>query len=272
MITIKRFCLNHVLQHDKILYNTNNHYTERPDDYADVLSRTDTEGWIDKFHKDYPVINIEKKDLYWLKEANKSGRITCKFPKMFEDELEEACTRYEFPEGNWFVRTSRVSLKYGEHGPGPYTNMKSIFESIATSLQGHDCIKEDDNNLRLFLLPWLDMSKEKEFRAFVYNNRVTAISDQHLYSVNNWLNNMSDDEIKDLIAGLLSFFDHGVKDKLVHLNSYTMDIVLLDTGFYFIEANPFGKCYSSGSALFHWINDDEQLHDPDNIEFRYVST
>jgi hypothetical protein len=53
-----------------------------------------------------------------------------------------------------------------------------------------------------------------------------------------------------------------------------MDIVLLENGeFYFIEANVFGKEYSSGSSLFHWVLDDAILKGSDNsITFRFIAS
>ena len=55
-VVIKRFQLDHVFAHDKILYNTNNHeYSEeqpKPPDYHETSERTQTKYWIDKFHKD----------------------------------------------------------------------------------------------------------------------------------------------------------------------------------------------------------------------------
>jgi hypothetical protein len=52
-----------------------------------------------------------------------------------------------------------------------------------------------------------------------------------------------------------------------------MDFVLIgeDNQPYFIEVNPFGSEYSSGSALFHWIQDHEILYENgENVTVRYV--
>jgi hypothetical protein len=176
------------------------------------------------------------------------------------------------PPGNWFVRTEKVSLKYGKHGAGPYNNLRDIIESLVSSLPGHDCFNPEDRSLKIYLLPWIDMSLEKEFRVFVYNNEITAISSQNIYKVNNWLNSMTNNQIEGTVKDLIAFFHENVRDKLTYLNSYVMDIVLLEAGnFYFIEPNTFGKSYSSGSALFQWINDHDELHDPNHVELRYTS-
>jgi len=60
--------------------------------------------------------------------------------------------------------------------------------------------------------------------------------------------------------------------KLRHLSSYCMDLSILDDGrLFFIEPNCFGKEYAAGSALFHWIKDEEQLYGrTDRVHFRWV--
>lgn len=45
---------------------------------------------------------------------------------------------------------------------------------------------------------------------------------------------------------------------------------MYNNSFYFIEINPFGKNYSSGSACFHWINDNNIILDNSKINFRFV--
>lgn len=91
----------------------------------------------------------------------------------------------------YFVRTENVSLKYGMHG----------VESLVASTTGHsplsDDASSDDNTedpppppprpIKLYLIPWQPMSKDKEFRVFVCNNRVTCVSQQHLYQPNRLL-------------------------------------------------------------------------------------
>lgn len=51
-----------------------------------------------------------------------------------------------------------------------------------------------------------------------------------------------------------------------------MDLALIgpNDSPYFIEPNSFGKDYAAGSALFHWIDDYDALHNSDIIEFRYI--
>lgn len=218
---------------------------------------------------------LDERDLKWMKAALRVGLHTGRFSSLHKDELESTCDKYKdaVPPGKWFVRTESVSLKEGMHGPGPYSDMKSIIESMTTGRPGHFAFNEEDTECTLYLFPWIEMDPEKEFRIFVHENRITALSDQHLYTINEWLTSLSEDDIKSVVRKILEHFEKHIKDKLSFLGSYTMDLALIgeeDTP-YFIEPNSFGKYYAAGSALYHWIYDHDTLHEDDFIELRYVN-
>ena len=203
------------------------------------------------------------------------GTIINKCSHIFDDELQETCKKYEdqFPPGKYFVRTENVSLKYGQHGIGPYTNIKEVFQSLVSSSAGHTCIDEEDETCNIYLMRWLYIDEDKEFRIFVYNNQITAISQQHIYTINDWLNTLSDEEITQKVHQILNFFDQEIREKMEYAGSYVMDLAFVgenDTP-YFIEPNSFGKRYAAGSALYHWIYDHDTIHESDTIELRYVS-
>jgi hypothetical protein len=165
-----------------------------------------------------------------------------------------------------------VSLKHGQYGCGPYSNLENVISSMVTSIEGHSCFRESETSCNIYLLPWKEIPIFKEFRIFVYQNEITAISDQNLYTVNEWLNTLDDSQIKSLLLDILNHFQKFIRNKLTFLENYVMDLAIVDDIPYFIEVNPFGKDYSSGSALFHWINDFEVLTSSNSIEFRYTSS
>ena len=276
VITTKQ--LDHVLSHDKILYNTNNHYIDeqidQPKDYREVGSKGQTKNWVDKFHTNYHKITIDEKETKWMRKALDIGMMTGRCSHIYDDELDNICKRYEhlFPqEGKWFVRTERVSLKEGKHGPGPYTDFRSIIESAVTGRPGHTVLDHDETEITFYLFPWIEIEPDKEFRIFVYNNNITAISAQHLYSINGWLVSLTDDQIKDVVYMILKYFEDNIKKNMEYMGSYSMDLVLIgpnDTP-YFIEPNSFGKYYPAGSALYSWVYDHDTLHDHDYVEIRY---
>ncbi len=276
---IQSVSLDDVLANDRIKYNSNNHwpiidgFRNCPEDYDEVLEKTLTKNWISKFHSEYETITLDKKDLRWMHEAFQIGTVSGYFPKMYEEELEDTCNRYPiesiFLEEGCFVRTDRVSLKEGCHGPGPYFSLKHIIESMVTTRTGHAAFKADSETCTIYLMKWQEMDREKEFRVFVKDGRVTAISQQQLYMSNDWLNKMSEDELQRIGEEIVRFYDQEVKGKLDM--DMTMDMVFLQDQSYFIEPNTYGKEYSSGSSLFHWIIDEEIMYGKtDDIYFRYV--
>lgn len=136
-IIIKPISLDDVMANDKVSYNTNNHWIDnnRPEDYDEVILQTYTNKWINQF-RDYKKIILDvKKESYWIHQAYEIGSKTKRFPKMYQDELEDMINKYKYLDKifngtEYFVRTENVSLKEGMHGIGPYKDLKSIIESI----------------------------------------------------------------------------------------------------------------------------------------------
>jgi len=286
---IEKINVDDVYYYGKDKYNSNNHWKstcDTPEDYIQVLEKTETKHWIDKFHRYYTILNIDKSDLAWMKDAVNISSITSKISGVHKDEIERAIQKYEkhighlFKHGEkYFVRSDTVSLKEGIHGVGPYTNVKMIIESLVSCKTGHSPVEVYTEDVKLYLMKWQEnLVFHKEFRVFVQNRRITAISQQHLYTVNNILAPLSEEDreklINEWITTINTYFEDVIKDKITVLDSYVMDIAILDhtNEAYFIEINAFGKDYSSGSSLFHWIIDDIKLMGKvkDTIFFRYA--
>lgn len=276
-IIIKKYNVRDVFINDKILFNTNNHYIqekiEQPKDYLEKQRLNVTSNWIDKFHQSYHKIVLDKQDLDWMRQSQRIGYFTRKFSHLFDDELEETCQKYRHlvPPGNWFIRTDTVSLKYGMYGCGPYNSIEEIIKSMVSTIEGHSCFRDTDDTCPIYFMNWQNIEPDKEFRIFVYQNEITAISTQNIYSPNEWLTNLTEDQIKDVVKLITDYFEVNIKDKLRFIRNYTMDLAILDEGTpYFIEPNSFGKYYAAGSALYQWVNDHDKLHDSSSIEFRFT--
>jgi hypothetical protein len=288
-IIVEPISLHDVQTFDRIRYNSNNHWVNntRPDDYQVVLDRYRTKEWIDYFHRSYSVFNINTKHCSWIRKAAATGHITGKFPRGFEDEMDLLVAEYTvintkfftLPDRHYFVRTETVSLKNGIHGAGPYRSVRQIVESICTCTDGHSPMEDfrDLSGIKIYLMEW-QSQLDQEFRVFVYHNEITAISQQHLYMVNETLNNnlRAKEQIYQWIDVIRRYFNEHLRERLRHLDSYCMDLAIRKDGTpYFIEANCFGKEYAAGSALFHWIRDMAILTPPnrigESIVFRYVA-
>lgn len=281
-VLIKRHNLDHVFANNKVLYNTNNHpYSDEqkaPPDYDDKILATSTCKWIDLFHENnYKSLTFDEHDMKWLTKALLVGSQTGRFSHIFDDELDSICKKYEHAvpksEEGWFIRSDRVSLKEGMHGAGPYKDLRSIIQSMVTTKPGHFCFELEDKTCTIYFMKWQNINPDKEFRVFVFNNEITAVSVQHLYSINNYFNTLSDQEITKVVNNILDFFSTNIRNKLMFLENYTFDFAFVepDDKPYFIEPNGFGRYYAAGSALYHWIYDHDTLHENDVIEFRYVN-
>lgn len=268
-----------VLTLDKIRFNTNNVWVsgQRPSDYLHICRQTEASNWIDSF-KTYKkvILNLNSTTLSWLKDAAKIGSHFGVYPKQFEDELDLISgLEHEysgiFDGTEYFVRTDTVSLKEGLHGVGPYTSLKMIIESCVTCRHHHTPITSDTMEITLYLIPWQRLSRSREYRVFVHENKINAISQQHLYDVyeHSWERVYSSDAL-----AILRYFDESIRPRIVHIDSYVIDIAILEDGSpFFIELNPFGTEYSSGSALFGWTQDFADLYglSPLNsVLFRYT--
>jgi hypothetical protein len=270
--------LNDVILNDKIKYNSNNHWEndKRPDDYDKVISLTHANNWINNFKNNYHkfIINDEF-DMEFLQKANKIGKQTGKFSNLYKDELNDFIDKYNEIYGHlfinntpYFVRTENVSLKCGQHGKGPYTNLSMIIESLTTCSSTHTPICNDTKEIVIYLIPWVIMNEKYEFRIFVYFNKITCISQQHCYKNYNY----TKDELNNFSGIIVDYFESNIKTK-IKIDSYVYDFVILQNDEpYFIEINSFGKEYASGSSLFHWLTDEKKLygHYHKNIFVRYI--
>jgi hypothetical protein len=316
-LIIESISLDDIIKYDKERFNSNNHWPNNimPNDYREKITNSVTSNWIDKFHpaNTYQKFVIDNSyHLNWMKKANEISEQTGKFSLLFKDDIDDFISYFyqTYPkdittvlsETNtipYFVRTENVSLKYGQHGIGPYYNIKQIIESLVSSIGGHTPIYPDTEKIIIYLFPFNELiSDSNEFRVFVSNNKITAISQQACYSkfvidLNllssnaNFVNLDKDltipNQLELYTQIIVDYFDFKIKPTFDQINSYTYDFAICydkkNNQFnpYFIEPNSFGKEYAAGSALFHWLLDEDKLYglsyetnDKTNIYLRYV--
>lgn len=291
MLQIRRYSKQEVEDGDRLRFNVNNLWAETdsspPDDYDDRFERTQTKHWI-HLTTDHPqFIDFDAVDTEWMLQALNAYALLVMMGTdelhaagticgLYKSQLEATVAKHskDFPSGSWFVRVERISLKTGIHGCGPYNNLKNVIRSIITSKVGHECISLSDDleRFRVYFLDWQEI--KHEFRVFVHQNTITAISNQHITEIDPWLQSQTHKQLNDNVTLTIhDFFSRKLKDKMALIvgPDYTMDIALLEDGsVYFIEPNCFGANYAAASALFHWIDDHDVLHDVGKIELRFV--
>jgi hypothetical protein len=131
----------------------------------------------------------------------------------------------------------------------------------------------EDFEMKIILRQWDDyLIYEAEFRCFVYDNNLTAIS-QYDYNlcVSSIINNQK--LIPELIK---AFFDEKIKKKLESYKNYVIDVGFTDDEFKelkVIEINPFNNEDSKGTggSLFNWEKDIKVLKEGP-LEFRFNQT
>lgn len=270
-VCVEEISVDSVNTEGETRFNSCNHWdTGMPNNYREIVDKTLTKEWIDQFHTSYYVINIDNSDIAWMKEASNISFHTATISKLHKEDIEGAIVKYNksvgkiFDGTKYFIRAENVSLKEGIHGTGPYTNMRQVIESLITCKPTHTPVHDDVKQIKLYLLPWVEIDQYREFRVFVYMGNITAISQQHIYTANNILNktnNRSSNEmiVKSWADKIVCYFEKNVKDR-IQTDSYCMDIAITNDSVYFIEINPFGGEYSAGSALFHWVIDKNKLY------------
>lgn len=138
-----------------------------------------------------------------------------------------------------------------------------IFSDIQMFFQ-YRVPKSTSGEMALILREWMGtLRQDMEFRCFVHERNLTAISQYHCYCR---FEPLQDDayvrRIRDAIAGFVA----RVKD-CFPMESYVIDIAVVEDpacgdelGCLVIELNPFGKHMSGGSSLYHWVQDEPLLY------------
>lgn len=269
-------------------FNTNNHRIIlnneeliTSDIYEETMTKTSFKNWADLIDLEYKEIELSLQECIIIQNAGKSGQLTNRVPNQFLDELKEISNKIKhlLIYKPCFARFNRCSLKNGINGPGPFITGLDIISNIVTSYR---CLDEINRNINfgniptiLYIIPWdFDMNIENEFRIFVHNHRITAISQYYIYKYCGWNENIEDMKIMaKLVNEKLQVLLNKDETKQLPFN-FTMD-VLYNKGYNnvkIIELNSFGLQMAAGSCLFNWITDYDQLYGKNqNIEIRIVS-
>lgn len=259
---IEKIALSDVIAYDRIRYNTNN-IGPMPADYHAVINANNTCNWVS------PIIPRTSFQIpFWMFQAAYISKQTGVCSRLFEEELDEFIRNFTQPtplDGTtpYFIRTEHVSLKCGQHGKGPYYNLRQILESTISCIEGHNPIRSPQTTptLTLYFMPWIDIAPHQEYRVFVYRGYITAISQQNLYS-DVWRSVVgnADEILQQHLQTIVAQFPLIQNTRVTWTDTFVYDVaVLCDTNAYFIEPNSFGAAYASGSSLFEWVADKDIL-------------
>ena len=131
----------------------------------------------------------------------------------------------------------------------------------------------------LFMLPFQSQfDQDKEFRAFVSRQKVTAISQYHEAEDCGW-GKHTDADLCHLANNVTLLAQELLKQasikEVAQPDAFTLDVFChASQGFAveFIELNSFGAQLAAGSCLFDWVKDHELLYGFSNtLELRVIS-
>ena len=245
-----------------------------------------TRIWIDKLKNGHIRIILDQYDLMWLQDLrnyNQKNPIqTIKIPVQFYDKFlntqnrlkKEGITDKLLAKG-WFVKGQLFSMKYTPLNRGPYRNLEDILFAISWYHREHsEVLDRDGDSLEIYLIPWVQIDMNLEFRVFVYNSKLTAIGMVMWMLPNNYLNNMSDSRIKKKIRVLIDYCNNHVIPSLekCDIQNAVLDIALINGGTqpYFIEVNMWGPENATNSGVFWWYKDKNILEsDGSTIVLRF---
>ena len=268
-------------------YNTNNHWTyegrQRPEDYDAVEEAAAAQHWMTSLKPDCRQFTVSPADIDKLLEWQTVSHLTNSLSSGTLEDIQDLADKRSYQTlqealktDSYFVRSDYASLKRGKHKNKVYRSLAEVFESMVTSGRSHSPLGRDPEGrkeaLSLYLVPWRTINPDLEFRVFVDQKKITAISQQNVYRKNEYLD---EQKIPEIVQKIDTHFRDNIRDQISTLDSYVMDMALIGDSastVYFIEINPFGKDYTSGSAAFNWVDDADKIHarNNDTIYFRYV--
>lgn len=122
----------------------------------------------------------------------------------------------------------------------------------------------DELSVNIVIRKWLDFRPELEFRGFVYDRQLTAVT--HYYK---FCFVREAVEKKEAIAQQIrSFYEEKLRDT-IPASTYAIDFALLPDGqLIVVELNPFAPNTSPG--LFDWTKDEDVLKGVKPFEFRLL--
>lgn len=246
--------------------------------YREGIDRTNYMNFIEYFDYDHIIIPITKEEMWHLKDLSQFAHISLKSnvdPKI--DEYVPIIERWDkiindkkvddYNDG-YFIRLSTVSPKDSFYGTRVW-NGTDILKTLASSERCHMSFTSQEQEY-IILKKWDTkyVDREKwEFRVFVHNSKVTAISQYHWFTPYDW-SDMTTEKWSNFIDKVKQFYDKHNKFADCVMDIYVNE----DNGVELVEFNSFGMELASGAALFEWDRDRNVMYGTtDKVEIRIHS-
>jgi len=154
-------------------------------------------------------------------------------------------------------KISSLKVTSGEQVINLITKSQRIFSDISMYFQ-YRLPLSTSGQMNLIFREWVDMPQDHEFRCFVTNHHLNAISQYHCYTK---FPSLQDTKYVLHIRDVITSFHESIKTGFANLPDYVMDVVVFPHNWtcQVIEVNPFGAHMSSGAGLFNWEKDEDLL-------------
>lgn len=224
------------------------------------ISITHTQHWYDDLHYltfKSLFIELDKNDITILLDEYQD-----------EKDLIDKINQLDIPFEYVFVRLNSVSPKDStpkvesslkrDVSPNKIENNENLALNIITLIRNSKrCTDTFKLNWEhsLMIREWKNIDPNSEFRCFIYQNRLTAISQYHCYNKYNYY--LSPNEVRDMICKFYKdnyvnfIYEDCIMDIIInkYKDKYVIEIV---------EFNSFGSGIS-GAALYNWERDENIL-------------
>ena len=179
-------------------------------------------------------------------------------------DLATAGCKIQLNEGPYFIRCDECSTKdVHSYRPVSYASLGEFLKDIVLSKRLSAFLNDgrQGENFTIIVckwMPWVNM--EKEFRVFIQNKRITAISQYVWHKVLSW------SPTAENVADMVQFVETLFNKDLIHAEDISMDLYVgseLDgpsSSIKLVELGPFGGHTGCGSCLFHWVRDQQILY------------
>eukprot|EP01129_Flabellula_baltica_P008845 TRINITY_DN3541_c0_g1_i1.p1 TRINITY_DN3541_c0_g1~~TRINITY_DN3541_c0_g1_i1.p1 ORF type:complete len:328 (+),score=59.17 TRINITY_DN3541_c0_g1_i1:12-995(+) len=186
---------------------------------------------------------------------------------ILEAELEGISSEDEVSQVIALIRVMSFALQLdsGEETINSFVHSERVYQDIFVRLLNSHT--DDDFNMKVIIREWVHILPEYEFRGFVYQGKLNALSQYYKAC---YVPEMVEKE-NLILQDILEVFERS-KD-FIDMNNYVIDFAYTEDKTYIVELNTFGK--TASSALFDWKMDHDIMHntDPDmELDFRIVRT
>lgn len=158
----------------------------------------------------------------------------------------------------WFFKLNSVSSKDTALTDVPSGSALPILQNLVQSTRTFTYL-QSDKNAQIILRPWYDIPKKYEFRCFVHEKKLRAISQYECYT---YYPDFQDKKLQKTLCDRIANFYQSIKDEgKFPYEDCVMDVLVWDDApipsfkdqnVFIIEFNQFGGETACGASLFNW--------------------